>query len=58
MWQVDTMSPRKEQTADKSRVLAHVGLASVTYFPLVLYLLFILTLQRDAVAEVFASGVG
>ena len=42
---------------DKSRVLAHIGLASVTYLPLALYILFVLTLQRDAVAEVFASGV-
>jgi hypothetical protein len=56
MWQIETMSPSKEQTVDKSRVLAHVGLASVTYFPLALYILFVLTIQRDAVAEVFTSG--
>jgi len=54
---IEPMSPSKEQTADKSRVLAHVGFASVTYIPLALYILFVLTVQTDAAAEVFASGV-
>lgn len=42
---------------DKNRVLAHVGLASVTYLPFALYIVFVLTIQRDALAEVFGSGV-
>src|SRR6267142_5491407 len=58
MWQIESMSASKEQTVDKSRVLAHVGLALVTYFPLALYILFVLTIQTDAMAEVFASGIG
>jgi hypothetical protein len=42
---------------NKNRVLAHVGLAAVTYLPLTLYVLFVLTVQREFLSEVFASGI-
>lgn len=42
---------------DRNKVLAHLGLALVTYVPLTLYILFVLIYQRAAAAEVFTSGV-
>lgn len=40
-----------------NKVLAHLGLALVTYVPLPLYLLFVLTRQPEAAAEILTSGI-
>ncbi len=41
----------------KKKILAHVGLALVTYVPIVFYILFVFIGQPDSVNEVFGSGL-